>query len=476
MKELASLDAIAQAQLVRKGEVTARELVESAIQNIEDLNPTLNAVITPTFEIALEAAERRLPRSPLAGVPILLKDLIATCAGVRHTEGSAFLSDHVADQDSELVARIKRAGLNVVGITNTAEFGNASTTEPRLFGPSRNPWDTGRTTGGSSGGSAAAVAAGLAPMAHGNDGGGSVRIPASCCGLFGLKPTRARNPLGPYFGDVYSGLVAEHALTRSVRDSAALLDATSGPATGDPYWAPPPARPFLKEVGVNPKSLRIAFSTQAPSGVDVHPDCMRAVDDAAGICAELGHKVAEAAPSFDGEAAEEAWFMLWAEGNAWLVDHWARRTGRTPVEREFEPVTWALQELGRKRSAAEHLHEVEVLQKAGREIARFFETYDVWLTPTLAQPPVPLGALEPPAGSPLDWVEIDGRFAPFTAIANSTGQPAMSVPLHWNAEGLPVGTHFIGRFGEEAVLFRLAGQLEEARPWAARHAPVSVFQ
>ena len=475
-KELAGLDALGQAELVRKGEITACELVECAIRRVEDLNACLNAVISPTFEIALKASDKKLHEGILTGVPFLLKDLIATSKGVRHTEGSAFLRDHIADQDSELVARIKRAGLIIIGITNTAEFGNSSTTEPHLFGPCRNPWDIGKTTGGSSGGSAAAVAAGLVPMAHGNDGGGSIRIPASCCGLFGLKPTRGRNPLGPQFGEFFSGLVTEHALTRSVRDSAALLDATSGPAAGDPYWAPAPVRPFLREVGADPGRLRIAFSTKAPSGVEVHPDCIRALYDAARLCAELGHEVSEAEPSFDAELAEKTWFMIWADGNAWLVDYWAHQTGRMPNSDELEPLTWALQEIGRRRSAGEHLHGVQALQKAARQIARFFETFDFWLTPTLAQPPLPLGALEPPPGSALEWLEIDGRFAPFTAAANITGQPAMSVPLFWNVKDLPIGVQFIGRFGEEALLFRLAAQLEEARPWADRHPPISAFQ
>jgi amidase len=235
-------------------------------------------------------------------------------------------------------------------------------------------------------------------------------------------------------------------------------------------------RPFLEEVGRDPGPLRIAFSIHAPSGVDVYKDCAQAVQEAAGICADLGHEVTEAAPEFDAEAAEEAWFMLWAEGNAWLIDDWSRRLGRTPSDQDIEPLTRALCELGKGRSAAEHLLGVQALQQAGRDVAKFFETYNVWLTPTLAQPPLPLGALEPPADNPLDWVEADGRFAPFTAVANSTGQPAMSMPLFWNDEGLPVGTHFIGRFGEEATLFRLAGQLEAVKPWANRHPAISIFQ
>src|SRR5579864_6478356 len=279
--ELAFLDATAQAELLRRNELKPIELVDAAIAHIEKLNPVLNAVITPMFELARSAAQNPLPDGPFRGVPFLLKDLVAFYAGVRMTSGSSSLHDFVPDHDSELVARLKRAGLVILGKTNTPEFGILPTTEPRLFGPSRNPWDTSRITGGSSGGSAAAVASGMVPMAHGNDGGGSIRIPASCCGLFGMKPTRGRNPLGPDFGDIMSGLVAEHAVTRSVRDSAGLLDATSGPDVGDPYCAPLPTRPFLEEVSADAGKLRIAFTTTAPTGVPIHGDCVRAVEEAA---------------------------------------------------------------------------------------------------------------------------------------------------------------------------------------------------
>jgi len=471
--DLAFLDATGQAELVRRKQAKPIELVDGAIERIERLNPTLNAVVTPMYDLARKAAEGPLPDGPFAGVPFLLKDLLAEYGGVRFTEGSAFLADHVSDCDTELVARHKRAGLIVVGKTNTPEFGILITTEPCLFGPTHNPWDVGRTTGGSSGGSAAAVAAGLVPMAHGNDGGGSIRIPASCCGLFGLKPTRGRNPLGPHYGDMFTGLVAEHAITRSVRDSAALLDATSGPDLGDPYWAPPPARPFLQEVGAGPERLRIALTTQAATGVAVHPDCVAAARDAAALCADLGHEVTEVTPAIDGQVVTQAFMTLWSAGCAWTVDDWARRTGRTPTPDLFEPLTWALQEMGRQHSASAYLLALQDLQKVSRQVARFFLDYDVWLTPTLGEPPVPLGTFDSPPENPLQGLIRAASFVPFTPICNITGQPAMSVPLYWNAEGLPIGSHFIGRFGDEATLFRLAAQLEQARPWAGRRPPVS---
>lgn len=474
LNDVAFLDATAQAELVRRKEVKAIELVEAAIERVERLNPTLNSVVTPMYETARDAAKAELPDGPFSGVPFLLKDLLASYAGVRMTAGSALLRDFVPDHDSELVVRLKRAGLIILGKTNTPEFGILPTTEPHLFGPSRNPWNTGRTTGGSSGGSAAAVAAGLVPMAHGNDGGGSIRIPASCCGLFGLKPTRARNPLGPDYGDIMSGLVVEHALTRSVRDSAALLDATSGPGVGDPYWAPPPARPFLQEVGANPGRLRIAFTTQAGTGVSVHADCVKAVEDATALCADLGHEMIEVTPKLDSAVMAQAFTVLWSAGCTSILDGIAHFTGRAPKPEQVEPLTWALYEMGRQHSASDYILALAALQNASRDIARFFEDYDIWLTPTLGEPPTLLGNFDSPPENPLLGFYRAAAFVPFTPICNITGQPAISMPLFWNEDGLPVGTHFVARFGDEATLFRLAAQLEEARPWDSRRPPVSV--
>jgi amidase len=467
--EIALLDATAQADLVRFAKVKPIELVDAAIARIERLNPTLNAVITPMFEQARSAARGPLPEGPFRGVPFLLKDLLASYAGVRLSAGSAFLQDFVPDHDSELVARLKRAGLVIIGKTNTPEFGLLPTTEPRLFGPSRNPWDLTRTTGGSSGGSAAAVAAGMVAMAHGNDGGGSIRIPASCCGVFGLKPTRARNPLGPDVGDTPGGLAVEHALTRSVRDSAALLDATAGPDVGDPYCAPLQARPFLQELGVNPGKLRIAFTTAAPTGVPIHADCIAAVHDAAKLCAELGHEVSEGAPTFDAERFATCFMMVWSVGCARAMEGNAILIGRRPAPQDFEELTWALAEKGRAVSAYQYLLAVGALQFIARQIARFFVDHDIWLTPTLAEPPLLLGTFDAQPDNPFHGLERATRFVPFTPICNVTGQPAMSVPLYWNGDGLPIGTHVVGRFGGEATLFRLASQLEMERPWSARH-------
>jgi amidase len=426
------------------------------------------------YEEARVTGAGELPDGPFKGVPFLLKDLLAEYAGVRTCEGSAFLLDrYVPDHDSELVTRYKRAGLIVVGKTNTPEFGLVPTTEPQLFGPSRNPWDTDRTTGGSSGGSAAAVATGIVPMAHGNDGGGSIRIPASCCGLFGLKPTRGRNPLGPDRGDIMGGLVVEHALTRSVRDSAALLDATSGPDIGDPYRAPHKERPFLQEVGADPGKLRVAFTTVAATGAEVHTDCVSAVNEAAQLCSELGHEVEEAAPEIDGAWVLPRFMTLYSAGCAAGIDYCAHHLNLAPTENKFEPLTWAMYELGRKRTASDYLLALSDLQKLSRDIARFFTKYDILITPTVAEPPVPLGTFDSPVDDAMRGMRRAGAFAPFTALFNITGQPAMSMPLFWNSEGLPIGTQFVGRFGDEAALFRLAAQLEKARPWADRRPPAS---
>jgi amidase len=473
LAELALLDATAQAELVRRKEIKPGELVEAAIERIEHLNPTLNAVVTPMYDLARDAAAGLIVDGPFSGVPFLLKDLVAEYAGVRFTEGSTFLKDFISEWDSELVVRIKKAGLIVCGKTNTPEWGALPTTEPLLFGPTRNPWDTGRTPGGSSGGSAAAVAAGIVPMAHGNDGGGSIRIPAACCGIFGLKPTRGRNPLGPGYGDVFSGLAAEHALTRSVRDSAALLDATSGPDLGDPYWAPPPIRPFIQEVSSNPGKLKIAFTTKAREDIPVHEDCIQAVQEVAALCSDLGHEVAEKPLDLNNRSLAKCFYRLWLGGCAWEAEHWERRTGKKITPKQVEPLTWALIEKGRRTGAGAYLLALEDLQKLSRDVARLFTDWDVWLTPTLAEPPVPLGTFDSAPENPMEGFFRSGKFMPFTAICNVTGQPAMSVPLFWNTANLPIGTQFIGRFGDEATLFRLAAQLEETRPWANRRPPLS---
>lgn len=469
------MDATGLAELVARREVSAGELVEETIQRIGAVDDRIGAIVRPMFDEARKVASGELPEGPFRGVPYLLKDLTAAYAGVPMSSGSAWLRDWVPTYDTELVRRLKRAGLVVVAKTNTPEFGLPPTTEPRAFRRSRNPYDLGHHTGGSSGGSAAAVAAGVVPMAHANDGGGSIRIPASCCGLFGLKPTRARNPLGPMLGDVMNGLVVEHAVTRSVRDSARLLDATSGPELGDPYQAPLPARPFAEEVGADPGKLRIAFTTKTFHGGELHPDCVEATRRASELCAELGHHVEEAAPTIDGGVISRCFLNVYAAGCAQQLAEWTTVIGRAPAEDEIEPLTRTFAAMGDGVTAAAYLSAVAELQRLARDIARFMVDYDVLLTATLGEPPLLIGELDPQPDNPMWGMMRANQYVPYTPICNVTGQPAMSVPLHWNAAGLPIGSHFIGRFGDEATLFRLAAQLEEARPWRDRHPPVNAF-
>lgn len=467
-------DALGLAKLVRQGDVLPLELVDAAITAVERTHDDLNAVNVRMFEFARKEARTIHPRGPFGGVPFLLKDIRASYAGVPTSDGTALLRHVRAEHNSEIVKRHKKAGLICIGKTNTPELGLTATTEPHAFGPTHNPWDTQRTPGGSSGGAAAAVAARIVPMAHASDGGGSIRIPASCCGLVGLKPTRARNPLGPDAGDVMNGFVVEHSVSLTVRDCAALLDATSGPDLGDPYWAPPPARPFLDEVGADPGRLRIAVATQSPMQTPVHADCVGAVVETAKLLEDLGHRVEEAVPEYDDYVFREAFTAIWFANLAATLGRHTQLLGREVSESEYEPFTCLHAARGTQTRAVEYVGAVAIMQAVARRIAPFFERYDLWMTPTLASPAPRLGFLHPmPEETELrTYARRVKEFAPFTQLANATGQPAMSLPLHWNASGLPIGVHFTARFGDEASLFRLAAQLEQARPWIGRKPPI----
>jgi amidase len=490
--EYVSHDATGLAALVRDGEVTPAELLDIALARIAALNPRLNAVVR-LMEADARRDAARTPQGPFGGVPFVAKDMISTYAGHPMSVGSRLLVDHVWDHDSELVRRVRDTGVTVIGKTNLPEWGLLPFTESELWGPCRNPWDTERTPGGSSGGSAAAVAAGIVPVAGGGDGGGSIRIPASCCGLFGLKPTRMRTPTGPDLGLLWRGAVVEHVLTRSVRDSAAMLDATHGPDAGAPFEIPAPARPYVAELASEPARLKVAWTIEptlsAAKGTSVHPDCVAAVEDAVALLADLGHEVIEARPEINGpEFARSFVQMIAAELAADLEDA-ERVLGRRPRRNELEPATRALGLLGRSISAHEYAGALRRMEAAGRSIGALFARHDVLLTPTLAAPPPRIGELAPTptearllkalgmfgSGKLIEAAGLVDRMAaeafawmPWTPLSNATGQPAMSVPLHWNAQGLPIGVHFVGRFGDEATLFRLAAQLELARPWLAR--------
>jgi amidase len=473
--EVAALDATAQAELVRRGDVTATELVEWAIERIEAVDPLLNAVVTRTFEHARAAAIAG-PPGPFAGVPMVCKDLALEIPGVRFTEGSRFVRDNTSSFESELAARYRRAGLICLGKTNTPEFGMAPACEPVLFGPTLNPWDRSRSTSGSSGGSAAAVAAGLVPVAHGNDLGGSLRYPASACGLFGLKPTRARNSFAPRYGDIVGGMACEHVLTRSVRDSAAILDATAGPVRGDPYPAPPARGPFADEVLAAPGRLRVAYSPVTPEGTPGHPDCLAALADAAALLTELGHDVIEMGFCGITPRVGAAIGTLINAATSWIVRYWMRELSREPGPDELEPGTRALWEAGERVTAADYLLAVEDLQEFSRGVAAFLDDVDLWLTPTLSTPPLPIGEMNSTDDEPLRGLARGGESVRYAGvIANITGGPAMSVPLWWNSDNLPIGVHFLAPCGEEAALIRLASQLEECRPWSSRWPPVNAL-
>jgi amidase/6-aminohexanoate-cyclic-dimer hydrolase len=468
MNDYESYDGLGLAELVAKGETTPDELLDCALDRVERVDPKINAVVYRWVDEARAAIRAGLPDGPFRGVPFLLKDLYALYAGQPISNGTRLYDGYVPDHDSELVARFRRAGLVIFGRTTSPEFGLTTSTESVLHGQTRNPWNLAHTSGGSSGGASAAVAAGILPVANASDGGGSIRIPASCCGLFGLKPTRGRNPMGPDQGEGWSGMSTAHVLSRSVRDCAAMLDATSGPDVGAPYWAQPPARSFSQEVGADPGQLRIAWQTRAFNGVETHPDCSAAVEEAARLCESLGHRVEPAELSVDVEEMGRATITLIAANvRAAALDR-AAELGRELQPGDVEPVTYGMILQAESAGAADYARAIRVIHAAGRRVARFLEDWDVLLTPTMATPPLELGLLSL-SRSDFDAYAADvQRTVGFTSLLNATGNPAMSVPLVWNDAGLPIGTQFIGRYADEATLYRLASQLEQARPWFDR--------
>lgn len=472
MDDVTWLDATAQAALVRDRQISPRELVDAAIARIERLNPALNAVITPLFDTARVAADSpALPAGPFRGVPTLVKDLVLQTAGDPFHAGMRFLKRRgwTASHDSHLAQKLRAAGFVIVGKTNTPELGPVPTTEPVAYGPTHNPWDPARSPGGSSGGSAAAVAAGLVPVAHGNDGGGSIRIPSSACGLVGLKPSRGRVSLGPDLGESWHGLVIEGMLARSVRDSAATLDAIAGPMPGDPYSAPPPSRPFRDEVGAAPGRLRIGFLDRTPGGQSIDPECVAAVAGAARLLADLGHTVEASAPALDDVDGARAASVLVMSWTARDLAYWSAQTGATIGPDDVEPLIWTMAEFGRTISACDYIAATTALEQWSRRIAAWWAGgFDLLLTPTLPEPPTPLGSFDATPDDPLRGMTKAGDFVQFVMPFNVTGQPAISLPLHWSAGGLPIGVQLVASAGREDLLLRVAAQLEEARPWRDR--------
>jgi amidase len=477
MTDLSELDATAQAELVRTGEASPVELVDDAIGRIEKLNPELNAVIHERFERAREDAAGALPDGPFRGVPVLFKDLLCAMEGEPYHEGMQFLkaAGHRAGHTDHLAHRYLAAGFVCVGRTNTPEQGLVPTTEPVAYGPTHNPWRAGRSPGGSSGGSAAAVASRMVPVAHANDGGGSIRIPASCCGLVGLKPTRGRTSLGPAGDELSTFLTVEGCVSRSVRDTAAVLDAIAGPFPGDPTRAPAPARPYREEVGADPGRLRVGLLAADPiSGRAVHPECVAAVEHTARLLERLGHHVEAAAPAgFDDEELVARFGAVWAADTGAALERWGTVVGRPVTAEDVETLTWALAELGRTVTATDYVGAVGAAGRANRAAAQWWaDGWDLLLTPTVAEPPVEHGTFDSAPENPLGGFLRAAEFVPFTAQFNVSGQPAVSLPLHWSGDGLPVGVQLVGAFGREDVLLRIAAQLESAQPWHDRVPPL----
>lgn len=500
VEEYITYDGLGLAELVKKKKVTPRELLELAIKQVEHYNPKINAVIHTFFESARKEAKEGTFNGVFAGVPFLIKDLGVELANEPIYKGNRFRYQQVSNNDrffptqnSELISRYKKTGLIPLGKTNTPEYGVAFVTEPAVFGACNNPWDLSRTSGGSSGGSAAAVACRIVPIAHGNDGGGSIRVPASCCGLFGMKPSRGRIPMGPKYAEYWHGLSIDHVLTLSVRDSAAMLDETSGIDAGAPYDSPHTSRPFIEEIEKPPGKLRIAATTEPFLPSSVNEDCIQAFQETFDVLKQAGHEVIEKAPNIDGKAFAKAFAIMTAGAVAADIEEEEAFFGIKAKFEDFELPIWGLRLLGKSLSAAELEASIRLLKTTHRKIAQFYdeESIDVLLTPTLAQPPLKHGESQP-KGFEATMLKIFGRlnlgsvlkgaidkladeifsFAPWTPVINATGQPAMSVPLQWSKTGLPIGMHFIGKYGDEATLFRLASQLEKEKPWFDNLPPI----
>ena len=460
-------DAVSLAELIAKREVSAKEVVEAAITRAEQVNPAINAIVHKQYEQARKAIAAGLPDGPLKGVPYLIKDLGFFETGEPATFGSSLFKDFVADHDTVYVTRCKKAGLVFIGRSSSPEFGLNPNTEPRLYGSCHNPWNLEYSPGGSSGGSAAAVAAGILPVAHATDGGGSIRIPAAQCGLFGLKPSRGRVSMAPDSGEGWGGLSTGHVVSRTVRDSALMLDCTAGPEPGDPYAAPMQKGSFLEAIARPPRKLRIALMLKDHRGAKLHPECLAAVENAAKLCATLGHTVEEADPELDMVALRPLNARISAANTARSCNMRWKALAREPNPDDVEAVTWAVYQRGLKVSGVEYIEAIAAAHAAGRKMGKFLTHYDVILSTTLAGPPPKLGYFDQ-NGDVQTFTDRATEYLSVTPLHNATGTPAMSVPLHWTADRLPVGVHFAGRYGEEATLFALAAQLETAQPWFDR--------
>jgi amidase len=469
-REYGNFDAIGLADLVRKKQVSAKELLDEAIARTAKVDPEINAVVVKHYDYAARQIDNGLPDGPFTGVPFLLKDL-DLLEGTRTTFGASLYKDHVADHTGTLARRFLDSGVTIFGKSSSPEFGLLPTTESRLFGPTRNPWNLAHSSGGSSGGAAAAVAARILPVAHASDGGGSIRIPASASGVFGLKPSRARNPLGPDRGEGWGGFSCGHVVSISVRDSAAMMDAVHGPEPSSLYVAPAPARPFAEEVGRDPGRLRIAFTDKSPYGDAIDPEIAAAVRETARLLDGLGHHVEERAPALAADPSTVISTIV-AANTALSVRLAEERLGRAVTDSDFEILTLASANNAQKATSTDYAAAQLTAFQISRGLATFFESCDVLLCPTLCSPPLRIGEINSMSSDLSHIAPILRRYMPATSMFNMSGQPAMSVPLAWNAAGLPLGMMFSARYGDEATLFRLAGQLEQVRPWKDKLPPI----
>ena len=474
--EYSRYDGLGLAELIERGDVAASEVLDQALERADRVNPALGALIYDMRDEARRYLRHELvPGAPFAGAPYVLKDIRSMYAGTPTTAGSRFFAEGTADHDSEVVARLRRAGMAVFAKTNTPELGLNQATEPALYGPTRNPWDLSLIPGGSSGGSAAAVAGGIVPWADASDGGGSIRIPASCCGLFGLKPTRGRTPSGPKAGEGWDGLTTQLTVTRTVRDTAAILDVIAGPDTGAPYYAATDDGSYLEDANRDPGKLRIAFTTSALSDVPIDEGWVQATRATATLLEELGHAVEEAWPRYDWQAMDRAYRTVVDVNLAATIAIRSARLGREPAPDALEPCTRSRVEFGRAVSGPTYAHALGTLLRVGRQVGSFFKNIDVFLTPTLTGPPPKIGTFDTRNTDVDEFRRALGRFSPWCSLANVTGQPAMSVPLHHSDAGLPIGMQFFGTYGDEHTLFQLAGQLDRALPWDGRRPEIAAL-
>lgn len=465
-------DALGLAELIRDGEVTTGDVVDAALARADAVEPQVNAIVARRDDTVRAQAAEPPGDGPFAGVPFVFKDLFSWQEGWPAEVGSKLWKGFVAPVDFNHTKRVKASGVIPVARTTTSEYGISISTETAACGPTRNPWNLEHSAGGSSGGTAAAVAAGIVPMGHGSDGGGSIRIPSANCGLFGLKPTRGRTSFGPFVGEGWAGLACQHVLSRSVRDSAAMLDATHGPDLGDPYACPPPARPFLDEVGADPGRLRVAYHLTGLDGEPLDPVNRAAVLDAVKLLADLGHEAEETRPEIDPEALGPAMIAVVAANQKLALESRYAELGREPRDDDVEVITRAFADRGETITAADYAAALLAFHRLGREFGAFFERHDVLVSTVLRRPPAPLGVIRTDTGDADSFLESGWREMPVTQYFNMTGCPAMSVPLYWTPDGLPIGIHVGAAYGREDLLLRLAAQLEQARPWFHRRAPL----